>query len=87
MMPDIAKRIGVPRALGVAFPYGHTLGHAHDEEEHRAVSRAALSLLETASTPNTIVELPRPWADPDGTWRKRWHPSEPSPIIKMLRGG
>lgn len=86
MMPDIAQRIGVPRAIAVPFPYGHTLGHAHDEDEHREVLGAALSLLEEAEGPGAIVTLDRPWPDPEGDWHKRWHPAEPSPILKMLRG-
>lgn len=86
MMPDIAQRIGIPRALAVEFPFGHTLGHAHDEPEHRVVLTAALELLEQARAPETVALLEAKWPDPNGVWRKRWHPSEPSPIIKMLRG-
>jgi hypothetical protein len=86
MMPDIAQRIGVPRAVAVEFPFGHTLGHAHDEREHRAVLTAALELLEEAAEPGTIVPLELIWPDPDREWHKRWHPPEPSPILKLLRG-
>jgi hypothetical protein len=87
MMPDIAQRIGLPRAVAVEFPFGHTLGHAHDESEHRIVLTAALELLDRAQTPETITPVEVEWSDPQSEWHKRWHPPEPSPIIKMLRGG
>lgn len=86
MMTDLAQRIGAPRTIAVPFPYGHTLGHAGDETEHRRVLGAALDLLDSAESPGTIESVDLEWPDPDGRWRKLWHPLEPSPIIKMLRG-
>lgn len=86
MMPDVAERIGIPRAVAVEFPFGHTLGHAGAEQEHRVVLGAALDLLEDATVPATIRHLDVEWPNPEGNWHKRWHPPEPSPIIKLLRG-
>ncbi len=86
MMPDIAERIGIPRAVAVEFPFGHTLGHAGDSAEHRAVLTAALDQLERAESPNTIHHLDIEWPNPEGDWHKRWHPREAAPIIKALRG-
>jgi len=31
-MPYFAEALGAPRAVGVAFPFGHPLGHAGDRE-------------------------------------------------------
>ncbi len=86
MMPDIAQRMGVARAVAVEFPFGHTLGHSHDESEHRDVLDRALELLLEAREPGAIIDPGFRWPDPDHDWHKRWHPAEPSPILKMLRG-
>ena len=86
MMPDIAARIGVPRAVGVEFPFGHALGPPGDESYQRGVVDAALDVAEEATEPGTIVHLDLEWPNPLGDWHKRWQPKEPAPIIKALRG-
>lgn len=86
MMPIWSERIGVPRTLGVEFPFGHPIGHAHDVDEQLLVVRAALEVLLSAAEPGTIVHLDREWPDVEH-WRKAWQPTEPSPIIKMMRKG
>ena len=86
MMPDIAERIGIPRAVGVPFPFGHTLGHPGDVAEHRTVLERALQVLENATDPATIDHLDLEWPNPDNGWHKKWQPKEPAPIIKALRG-
>lgn len=86
MMPDLAERIGIPRAVGVEFPFGHPFGHAGDEVEHRAVLGAALDLLDEAEEPGAIRHLGIEWPNPEGDWHKRWHPSETPPVIKELLG-
>ena len=86
MMPAIAERIGVSRALGVPFPFGHPLGHPGDDAEHRFVLQRALQLLENADGPGTISHLDIEWPNPMGDWHKRWQPKEPAPIVKALRG-
>lgn len=86
MMPDITERIGIARAIGVPFPFGHPLGHPGDGDEHAAVLEGALRLLEEAQGPGTIEHLELDWPNPDNDWHKRWQPKEPAPIIKALRG-
>ncbi len=86
MMPDIAVRIGIPRAVAVEFPFGHALGHPGDETEHRVVLGAALDHLEEAQEPKSIVSLDKEWPNPQGDWHKRWQPPEAAPIVKALRG-
>jgi hypothetical protein len=86
MMPDIAERIGIPRAVGVPFPFGHPLGHAGAADEHRFVLREALDLLRNADQEGTTSHLDIDWPNPEGDWHKRWQPKEPAPIIKALRG-
>jgi hypothetical protein len=84
MMPYWADRIGVPRTLGVEFPFGHTLGHAGDAAEQAEVIGAALRALTEAPGPGTIVHLPYTWPDFE-RWKREWQPEKPSPIIRLLR--
>lgn len=84
MMPDFAERLGVPRTVGVEFPFGHTLGHAGDRDEQTAVIRDALRVLCDAPAPGTIEHLPYEWPDFD-SWKRAWHPEKPAPIIRWLK--
>jgi hypothetical protein len=83
VMPDLAERLGVPRIVGVEFPFGHTLGHAGEREEQMKVIRDALRVLRDARQPNTVEHLPYEWPDFE-RWKQAWHPSEPAPIIALL---
>jgi hypothetical protein len=85
MMPYWAEKLGVPRTLGVEFPFGHAFGMPHDRETQMAVVRAALSMLEDAKQPGEQRDLDVEWPQPSDEARKDWQPSEPSPIIKMMR--
>lgn len=59
LLRTIAERVRPPRTLSVPFPHGFPLGAPHDPELQRDVIRAALSLLETANEPGTIVDYSR----------------------------
>jgi len=83
MMPDVAERVGVPRIVGVEFPFGHTLGHAGDREEQMKIIRDALRVLGQARQPNTVEHLPYEWPDFE-RWKREWQPSERSPIVAYL---
>ena len=85
MMPFWAAKFGAPRTLGVEFPFGHTLGRAGARDEQLAVIRRALGLLEDAQSPGAIEDYEGEWQGDFDEWRKRWQPSEPSPIIKFIR--
>jgi hypothetical protein len=84
MMPYWAEKIGVPRTLGVEFPFGHPLGQAHEAEQQMRVIRHALHVLATAEAPGTIVHSSETWPVPQKEAYKAWQPAEPSPIIKEL---
>lgn len=62
-MPDREQRVRFPRTALVKFPRGATCGPPHAPERQRAVLRDALRLLETATAPNTVVELPHRFMD------------------------
>jgi len=83
MMPDLAERLGVPRIVGVEFPFGHNLGHAGEREEQMKVIRHALRVLRDARQPNEVEHMPYEWPDFE-RWKREWHPSEPAPIIAFL---
>ena len=85
MMPYWAEKMGVPRTLGVEFPFGHAFGMPNDREMQMTVIRAALSLLDEADSPGTSRDLDLEWPQPSDEARKDWQPLEPSPIIRMMR--
>lgn len=80
MMPYWSSLYGVPRTLGVEFPFGQPFGMPKDDAGQRAVLRAALDLLENAA-PGIIVAWDRPWPQPIEEARRTWHPPDPSPLI------
>lgn len=84
MMPYWAEKTGTPRTLAVEFPFGQTLGQAHDVAQQMRVIDAALGLIETAVSPGTITHLDETWPIDQKTAYKAWQPSEPSPIIAHL---
>jgi len=87
LMPYFAEALGVPRAVGVEFPFGHPLGHAGDRDEQMKVIGDALRVLRDAPGPGTVEHLPYEWTDfpPGADWKREWQPAEPSPIVALLR--
>jgi hypothetical protein len=83
-MPYWAEKVGVPRALAIEFPFGHTLGQPHDASLQMRVIGEALQVLETAQVPGTIVHSPEIWPVPKEEAIRSWQPPQPSPIIAYL---
>ncbi len=84
MMPFWVEKTGVPRTLAVEFPFGQTLGRAHDAAQQMRVLRQCLEVLTNADTPGEIVHSQESWPQPAAEAQKAWQPSEPSPIIAEL---
>ncbi len=84
MMPYWAEKLGVPRTVGVEFPYGHPLGRPGDRETQMGIIRSALAMLEEAEAPGEIRELAYEWPQELSEAKRDWQPLEPSPIIKMM---
>ena len=84
MMPYWAERLGVPRTVGVEFPYGHPLGRPGDRDTQTGIIREALRLLEEATGPGEIRELDYVWPQDLDEAKRDWQPLEPSPIIRMM---
>lgn len=51
MLPEITRRIAVPRALSVPYPLGFPVGAAGDPELQRRVLRALLALTARTDVP------------------------------------
>ncbi len=85
IMPHWGERLGIPRTVGVEFPFGHTLGRPGDRDAQVGVIRAALAMLEEAKGPGEVRELDYVWPQDLDEAKKDWQPEEPSPIIRMLR--
>jgi len=62
-LPDRVQRVRYPRAAIVKFPRGATCGPPHAADLQREVIGEALRLLETATTPGTMHELPHRFTD------------------------
>jgi D-proline reductase (dithiol) PrdB len=83
-MPFWAEKIGVPRALAVEFPFGHTLGQPHNREQQIRVIEQALQVLETTSQPGTIIHSPETWPEDLEQAILDWQPEQTSPIVREL---
>jgi hypothetical protein len=79
--PEFNSRVGIPRSVGIAYPYGRLLGDVGDRQGQRDVLRDTLIALEAADTPGSVQNLPYVW--PEEPRETKWHPSEISPIVKL----
>lgn len=58
---DFTRLVGTPRAVAVRFPYGAPFGNPMNRWLQTRVLREALTLLESATGPNTIVPSAYRW--------------------------
>ncbi len=76
---DITSLVRPPRAVFVNFPLGHQCGKPLDPDGQTRILLDALRLLETATTPGSLVQLPYAWddGDPLDSWEdeEMLHPS------------
>ena len=84
IMPFWSERLGIPRTVGVEFPFGHTLGRPGDRDTQMGIIRSALALLEEATEPGQVRELDYVWPQDFDEAKQDWQPEEPSPIVKLL---
>ena len=57
-MPELTRRVGVPRLAGLSYPLSRPLGKPHDADGQRAVLDATLELLESAQARNASKDVP-----------------------------
>ena len=84
MMPYLSEKLGVPRTVGVEFPYGHPLGQPGDGDTQMKIVRAALAMVAEAKGPGEIRAPDLVWPQELLEAKRDWQPPEPSPIIKMM---
>ncbi len=76
---DITSAIKPPRAVFVNFPLGHQAGKPFDPEGQTKIILDALRVLDTATSPGTLVQLQYKWDenDPLDSWEEEemLHPS------------
>ena len=73
----------MPRVGALEHPFGRPFGDVGDSSTQQAVLRAGLAIFEQAKEPGHVEQLPFVWhEDPKET---KWHPSEPSPIIALMK--
>jgi hypothetical protein len=85
LIPDLTRAVGVPRIAGISHPFGRPLGRPHDADGQRAVLRAMLELLPSASGPDTYVELPFTWPESPAQARNASKDLPPPPIVELLK--
>ena len=85
LIPDLTRAVGVPRIAGISYPFGRPLGRLHDADGQRAVLRAMLELLPSASGPDTYVELPFTWPESPAQARNASKDLPPPPIVELLK--
>jgi hypothetical protein len=83
-IPDLTRAVGVPRLAGISYPPGQSLGKPHDADGQRAVLRATLELLESASGPDSYVELPFEWPESPAQTRIASKDRPAAPIVALL---
>ena len=85
MIPDLTRAVGVPRLAGISYPMGQPLGKPQDADGQRAVLRATLELLSTATGPDTYIELPFIWPESPARVRNASSDLPPPPIVDLLK--
>jgi hypothetical protein len=84
MIPDFTCATGAPRVAAVAYPTSRPLGEPGDAEGQRRVLLAALTVLEAAEEPGTVVTLPFDWPEPAKSVRRQ-RLDEPPPIARLIQ--
>jgi len=84
LLPFITRKVKVPRALAVEFPFAHPLGKPFDKEQQLKIINDAFNGFESIAEPGTILDLPYKWPEED-TKKQDWWPEEPPPIHKFMQ--
>lgn len=82
-MPDLTGAVGVPRLVGIEFPFGRTLGQPGDAEVQKAVLRGTFEAAGAMEGPGGMAHLPFRW--PEGRAKAISHPPELPPIATYLK--
>lgn len=61
LRPEITAHMNVSRAAFVRFPLGNPFGEAGRSDHQRRILLDLLQLVDDATEPNTLIELPYRW--------------------------
>jgi hypothetical protein len=85
MIPDLTRAVGVPRLAGISYPMSRPIGRPHDADGQRAVLRATLEVLASATGPDCYVELPFEWPESPAVACNASKGLPPPPIVDLLQ--
>ena len=83
---DIVTHCGVPRFLFTDLPLGNPLGIPGHKQMQQQVVDLALSVFESATQPNTVVNAPVRWSESD-EWRARYAENKPEDRARLAAAG
>lgn len=81
IIPELTASTNAPRIAGIEHPFGITMGPPGDAAVQRAVLRAALEVVERATKPGEVADLPFEWTSPE---KLEIDPPAPPPIARYL---
>ena len=84
VVPEFHRQTGMPRVAAIEYPFGRPVGDVGDRKGQHAVLQEALAVFEKAKSPGEVFNLPFSW--PEDPRKVKWHPPEPSPLIKLFMG-
>ena len=82
-LPDFTRSVGAPRVAGIAYPMGEPLGAPGDADGQREVLKAALRVVEEASTPGEVLRMPFDWPVP--LHKVKWMGEKLPPIADHIK--
>lgn len=85
MIPELTRAQGVPRLAGISHPMSRPMGAKGDAEGQLSVLKATLQVLDTATAPDTYVELPFQWPQTPAQARKESEVHPNPPIVDLLK--
>jgi hypothetical protein len=57
VLPDVTRKVGIPRALAVPYALGYPLGLPHDAALQTKILTAAFALLRESGPPPVVRDL------------------------------
>lgn len=82
-IPELTAAVGVPRLVGIEFPFGQIMGKPGDGKGQKAVLEELLRAAIEMKRPGSIKSLPFVW--PGKKSETRTHPPVPPPIASYLK--
>lgn len=82
-IPELTAAVGVPRLVGIEYPFGQIMGMPGDREGQQAVLQGLFDAVVEMKRPGSVTSLPLAW--PGTKSETRTHPQVPPPIAGYLK--